>query len=113
MSPAEYARRRARIDAKSFTRTPRWHKRAMKQLNKEAGAVALIAGRKVVGHQLPSGRVVCIKRRFHTEELALAKLAQIAKEPADRHKPIRAFACYSCLGWHLTSQAKIKQDDVA
>lgn len=106
MSPAEYARRRARIAAEAYHRPASWHKRAMKRLNAEAGAVALVVSRKIVGHRLPGGRVVCLKQRFRDEAQALAKLAQIAKEPDGRVKPIRAFPCYSCCGWHLTSQDK-------
>lgn len=113
MSPAEYRRKRARIEAEATRRAPSWRKRALKRLTVEAGAVALVMGRKVVAHKLPGGRVVCVKQRFVSEEQALERLATIAHGPNDRVKPIRAFPCYSCLGWHLTSQAQINGRDVA
>lgn len=105
MTPAQYRRKRDRIEYEAMVRPNRWRKRAMAHLNQEAGAEPLIVGKKVVAHRLGS-RVVCLKQRFQTEDEANQKMAQIAQEPDGRVKPIRAYPCYTCCGWHVTHQRK-------
>jgi hypothetical protein len=106
MTPFEYRRKRDLIERECIHRAASWRKRDIKRLNKEAQATPVQFGRKVIGQRLPSGRVVCVKQRFKTEDAALGIIAQIAREPANRLKPIRAFPCYVCGGWHLTKQPR-------
>lgn len=105
MTPSEYLRRRDIITWKAATnqRGSAWGKRALAALNKRADIDPIIRGHKIVGHQFSRG-AVCLKQRFITEQLALQTLARIAREPDARRKPIRAFYCTTCGGWHVTSQ---------
>lgn len=44
------------------------------------------------------------KVRYKTAEQAAAALAEIAARPHGKHVPVRAYACPSCAGFHLTAQ---------
>lgn len=51
----------------------------------------------------------CVKRRFRDEIAALHALGRIAAAVPDERRPkrpIRAYHCQHCRGWHLTSQEK-------
>jgi hypothetical protein len=100
----QFARARERIEGRSG-RSDKWRKRAFKQLLKEAGAELVSAGSRVLAYRMPNGTTVCHKRRFVTFEAATSVLRQIAAEPAPRMKPVRAYPCAVCRGWHLTSKA--------
>lgn len=105
MNATTFAKRKAKIE--SLQEKPAWWRRkAHNALIREAHAVVVIGGGKVVAHQLPNGEMVCIKRRFKNEGQALETLGQIAMCDRRDHAPIRAYPCPSCHGWHVTSEAK-------
>jgi hypothetical protein len=45
----------------------------------------------------------CTKRRFKDHEAADTRIAEIMQEEDGNHKPVRAYLCNKCDGWHLTS----------
>jgi hypothetical protein len=103
MNAGQFVRKRALMERESWRRNG-WFKRAMQKLIQEAGAVAIYSGGRIVGHELANGQIVCTKQRFQTELAAGAALLQIAISAGEHKKPQRAYACFACLGWHLTSQ---------
>lgn len=104
MSPREFERRRARIES-APKRGSSWRKRALQKIVRESGAEVVIAARKVIAYKMASGEFVCKKQRFKTEPDAIAVLGMIANEHQPRlNQPIRAYPCYCCKGWHLTSE---------
>lgn len=106
MTPAQFARARGIIEAKPG-RSNDWRKRAIKHLAADAHATPrYTTGKRVLSYELPNGRCVCIKHRYRTEAQALDAVAQIARETDGRTKPTRAYACFFCMGWHLTSEPK-------
>lgn len=107
MNPAEFARRRDRIMHHSPGRSDAWRKRAMKQLASEADAKPQqTAGNRVIAWRMRNGQHVCVKHRYQNEGAATSALVQMQREPDGRRKPIRAYPCYFCCGWHITSQLK-------
>lgn len=76
----------------------------MAALMADTGVEAVASGSRVVAYRKPSGRTVCVKRRYQDEQQATDALAQIAATPDQRKKPIRAYACAACRGWHITSK---------
>jgi hypothetical protein len=106
MNAGQFERQRARIESQSSGRTDKWRKRAFQHLVREAGAEVVSSGRRITSYRLPNGQSVCHKRRFRCEGDALDTLRQIAIEEEPRKKPIRAYACYVCFGWHVTSQPR-------
>ncbi|WOH61937.1 hypothetical protein [Bradyrhizobium sp. BWC-3-1] len=107
VKPAEFAKRRDRIMHCSAGRSNDWRKRAMKRLAKEAGTTAdKTAGGRVLSWRLRNGQHVCVKHRYPDEQFATTAIDQIQREPDGRRKPIRAYACSFCFGWHITSQPK-------
>jgi hypothetical protein len=107
MKPAEFAKRRERIMHQSPGRSDAWRKRAMKQLANEANAQAQhTKGQRVISWRMRNGQHVCVKHRYRDEQQATTALAQMQREPDGRRKPIRAYPCYHCGGWHITSQAR-------
>lgn len=104
MNAAEFARRRGRIEHQAG-RKHSWRVKAMRQLVNDAHAILVVAGGKIVGWHLPSGETVCMKQRFRDEGAATFQLGQIARTDGARLKrPVRAYACQFCGGWHLTSK---------
>lgn len=105
MNAREFLKRRARIEHER-TRPNWWHRRALAHLIREAGAVPVVGGTRVVAYRLASGEIVCTKQRFKDEDLATKTLQMIHDEhqPRDR-EPVRAYACGHCKGWHITSMA--------
>jgi hypothetical protein len=106
MTPQEFAKRRERIMHQSPGRSNDWRKRAMKQLAAEAGAAVMTNGSRVFSYSLPNGKRVCVKHRYSTHDQATDAMGQMQREPDTRVKPIRAYACHDCRGWHITSKSK-------
>ena len=106
MNAAQFERERAVIESRSPGRTDKWRKRALAKLVQREGVEVVSTGRRVISYKLPNGQAVCQKRRFRCEDSALDTLRQIAAEHEPRKQPIRAYACFVCLGWHVTSQPK-------
>jgi hypothetical protein len=105
MNATQFAKRRGRIEHQA-NRPHAWRVKAMQQLVNEARAVVVVIGRRVIGWKLPDGQVVCAKARFINADAADDQLLQIARTDGVRPKrPVRAYACPFCAGWHLTSQA--------
>jgi hypothetical protein len=93
-------------------RSNAWRKRALAMLVRRSGATERHAdGGKLVSWQLPSGRIVCVKKRYSTEFKAAEAMGEMHREHDNRRKPIRAYACYHCLGWHLTSQTVTRREE--
>lgn len=105
MNAREFIKRRAKI-AGAHGRPNWWHRRAFDRLVREAGAVPIVAAKRVVSYQLASGEIVCVKQRFKDEDAAGSSLQMIQHEhqPRDR-EPVRSYLCGYCKGWHITSQA--------
>lgn len=111
MMPSEFRRKRDRIEGECIRRSKGWRKRALAQLVKEARGEVLLSNHKAIGHRLGGGHIVCVKQRYTTEAGAVNAINEIAREPDGRQKPIRAFSCHRCGGWHLTKQPKYTHDD--
>jgi hypothetical protein len=107
MTPGQFARKRDRIMHNSPGRSDEWRKRAMKRLAADAGAVPQHAGGgRVIAWRMSNGQLVCVKHRYASEQQANNAMTQMQREPDGRRKPIRAYPCYACFGWHITSQQK-------
>jgi hypothetical protein len=103
MNAGRFERDRCRIESEPG-RSNAWRKRALQHLIRQAGAEPISTGKRVVAYRLPDGKMVCKKRRFQNEQQALDTLRMIAAEHEPRTKqPVRAYACYACMGWHITS----------
>lgn len=111
MNATQFARRRGRIEHQG-ARTHGWRTKAMRQLVNEAQATTVTVGGKQTGWLLPNGETVCIKTRFRTEPAATAQLTMIEHTDGIRAKrPVRAYPCRYCGGWHVTSQAQATNED--
>lgn len=106
MNAGEFNRRRERIDREPGRR-PAWRKRALQQLIREASAACVIVDRHLVGWKLPNGQTACLKRRYICEATALFGLVMIRRAEGCHTKPVRAYPCPHCSGWHLTSQQSV------
>lgn len=107
MRPAEFARRRDRIIHHSPGRSNAWRKRALANLAREANATTeTTSGHRVLSWRLNNGQHVCAKHRYRSEGDATSAISEMQREQDGRRKPIRAYACYYCFGWHITSQPK-------
>lgn len=104
MKPATFARQWAIIEHASG-RNPAWRKRALAHLIEDADAKPVMSGSRVVAYRLPDGRTICVKHRYPSENIAIDNIEQITRETDGRIKPVRAYPCYSCMGWHITSEA--------
>lgn len=103
MNAGEFIKRRAKIEH-ARTRPNWWHRRAIAALIREAGAVPVVSGRRVIAYQLASGETVCAKQRFKDEPAAARTLQMIHNEHQPRtNVPVRAYPCAHCKGWHITS----------
>ena len=104
MNGRSFAQKRARILAQG--RSDKVTRRAIAHLAREAGAEPVIIARKTVGYQMRSGVTVCDKRRYATEGEAVLELynVQAFAHLSATKKPVRAYACPHCRGWHMTSQ---------
>lgn len=105
MTPARFAQLRDRIAAR-YGRSNEWRKRALKRLVAEAGAAEQLTQGRVLSYRLPSGKYVCVKHRYATEDQAAGAVRQIGMEQDGRTKPTRAYPCYFCNGWHITSEQR-------
>lgn len=106
MNAAEFIKQRVRIHQQPG-RGPQWRARALAQLVKQARAVPVYAGGKVVSYTLPNGQVVCTKQRFRDQAGAESYLDGLTLFEGTRAKhPQRVYRCPNCSGWHLTSQNK-------
>lgn len=105
MKADRFARALARIEA-NRERSERWRKRATRHLVEHAGCRVIAYGSKVLRYQLASGECVCVKERYRTEGAANDDLFNIARRPGAHLKPVRAYLCPHCSGFHLTSQAR-------
>lgn len=104
MNARDFAKQRALIDRRFSSKRQR--SKAMAGLMKRAGASLLVVHGRMVGWQLRSGEVVCLKERFTTEQNAELALGRIQNANGNCSRvPNRVYACRRCHGWHLTSQA--------
>jgi hypothetical protein len=106
MNAGRFATQRDRI-ASEQGRSNAWRKRAMASLVRRSGAQTNQAvGGKLISWSLPGGRTVCVKKRYAREDQATAAIAEMHREHDGRRKPIRAYPCFHCLGWHVTSMSR-------
>lgn len=103
MNAGEFAKRRALIENEQGRRKG-YKAKAMNALIREARAVCLTIGQKVVGWRLPNGQTVCMKRRYPSDQAAIEALKAIAACPRTAIIPWRSYQCPFCKGWHLTHQ---------
>jgi hypothetical protein len=104
MKPAEFAKRRSKIEyAQRKSRT--WKHRAMQKLIREASAVVVMSAGRVIGWQMQNGQIVCFKQRYRNEDQAALNLAMIRASSCRDVLPQRAYYCPTCNGWHLSSRA--------
>lgn len=106
MNGRGFAQRRARI-LKSG-RPERTQRKAIAHLAREAGAVPWYAGRRLVGHEMPSGTFICELRRYPTRAAATVELDQVQAfaHLKDGPVPERAFPCDQCHGWHVAKNRR-------
>lgn len=109
MNAAQFARARERIAREGKSRKG-YEAKAMRKLIREARAVTMIWGRRIVGWRMPDGALVCRKRRYGNQGAATMDMLGIQAEHGKRGLPRRAYQCEFCGGWHLTSQISIKED---
>jgi len=64
----------------------------------------LQANKESFGVAPPVVPFICDKRTFPTQKDAKASLAKIRNVSGENQKPIRAYECPICSGWHLTSK---------
>lgn len=105
MTPERFAQLRDKITQR-HGRTNAWRKRAFRRLLAEAGAVAHLTNGRTLSYRLATGKYVCVKQRFATEGQALGVIEQINLENDGRKKPTRAYPCFFCMGWHVTSEVR-------
>lgn len=114
MGASRYERDRKRIIVESQGRSQGWKKRALKRLNDEQDLYVVRRGGKVVGvRQRDSDLVICRKKTFHVESDALRAIEQAALMGGSNRKPCRAYQCFHCSLWHVTSwhAAPVNLDD--
>lgn len=104
MNAGDFAKRRARIYNQRQHHGKDYQAKAFAALIRQAGAIIVIAGGKVVGWRMTNGQMVCRKRRYPSGELAALSLADIQAFPRTGHVPIRGYECPHCKGWHLTHE---------
>jgi hypothetical protein len=109
MNAAQFARTRDRIAREAKSRKG-YEVKAMRRLIREARALIVICGRSIIGWRLPDGSIVCYKRRYVTQDAAVADMLGIQAEYGKRGLPRRAYHCDFCGGFHLTSKISIKED---
>lgn len=102
MTPAEFSRRRGRIEH-DHTKPQQWKQRALRRLVIEARAVVVVCSGRMQGWQMANGKMVCVKQRYKNEETAQQYLSMIRACGTHDAKPNRAYHCPYCAGWHLTS----------
>lgn len=103
MNAAQFNRKRAAIDRRARGRA--WFvRKAVAHLMRDAGAVPVVAGGRVVGFQMPDGSVACSKQRYRDDVSAQLELARIARHASHGYVPVRAYRCEFCAGFHLTSR---------
>jgi len=104
MNATEFARRRGRIEHQGVKKHA-WKVKALRQLVNDARAVLVTVEGRVVGYRLPNGQVVCAKQRYKDQDTALRHLDMIQLCDGTHQKPVRAYPCPQCRGWHRTSRA--------
>lgn len=105
MNARQFATARERILSQSPGRSNDWRKRALARLIAEARAEPQHSGKRILSWRMTTGQHVCVKHRYTTEARATDAILEMHRETDGRRKPIRAYACYFCNGWHITSQA--------
>jgi hypothetical protein len=106
MNAAQFCARRSRIERDNHKRSKRYQV-MMAHLVRDAKAALVVRERRIVGYRLPNGQIVCIKKRFATEEKAADVLRLIQSDPTvTGHIPVRIYPCPQCHGYHLTSQER-------
>lgn len=106
MNAGDFARRRALIMRRG--RGAKHERKALAHLARDAGAVPVYVGHRLVGHQLPNGSTVCELRRYADATAAHDELANVrafAHFHQGKRLPVRAYECPHCGGWHVTAQA--------
>lgn len=78
--------------------------RALCQLVQRVGAATVVEGNRIVGYRMRDGSMACSKVRYVTAADAATDLKRIALLPTGGHKPVRAYSCPWCRGFHLTSR---------
>jgi hypothetical protein len=104
MNAHQFSRHRARIDDE--LRSQEWKRQAFRHLLNQARVIIILAEWKVRGWRLPTGEIVCIKRRYQDEASAGQVLGNIHLTSGTHKKPVRVYPCPYCSGWHLTSREK-------
>lgn len=105
MTPRQFAAARERILSQSHTRSNDWRKRALAHLAAEARAEPQFSGKRILSWRMPTGQHVCVKHRYTSEVRAISAMGEMHRETDGRRKPVRAYPCFFCNGWHITSQA--------
>ena len=103
MHASTFNRERQRIERRSRGKVAKV-RRALHQLVQRAGAATIIEGNRIVGYRMRDGSVACLKIRYRTDVDAQLDMLRIQALPTVGHKPIRAYRCPWCHGYHLTSR---------
>lgn len=103
MHASTFQRERRKIERQARGKASR-ERRALRQLVQRVGAAAVIEGNRIIGYRMRDGSVACSKVRYRDDLAAQLDLARIRALPTAGHKPIRAYHCPWCHGFHLTSR---------
>lgn len=106
MNANKFGRQRAIIEHAKAGRSRAWRKRALAKLAADTGVEQIATGKRIIAYRLPDGRVICVKHRYQNEAAAIDAIQQIARTTGSNKKPIRAYPCYQCMGWHITSEQR-------
>jgi len=98
LSPGDIAAKLNRISASNRSR--RWKRAARQHLMQDVGGYL-----PPNGHTIEIGResFVCIKRRYPTAGAAMHALATTHLSSNPERAEIRAYRCWKCRAFHLTS----------
>jgi hypothetical protein len=104
MNAAAFIRRRSIIEHVGEKKHS-WRMKALAALIRQAKAQPVLVDRRMIGHRLPCGDIVCAKVRYKNGPVAQDAMLQIQLTSGTHDKPVRIYACPYCQGWHLTSRA--------
>jgi hypothetical protein len=109
MNAAQFSRARQRIEREAKSRKG-YGTKALRRLVREARAVTVIGGTRIIGWRMRDGTMVCRKDRYSTRDQAVAVMLGIQAEYGKAGKPRRAYECNFCGGFHLTSRIPISDE---
>jgi hypothetical protein len=103
MNCSQFASKIGRIEFEHGIMT-RQGKKVLQRLVDRVGAAHIINQGRITGWRLPNGQVVCRKRRYPSDDVAVIEMQLIVHRSRRGKVPVRAYECPICKGFHLTSR---------